>query len=292
VGNVGTNMALLELIILLNSMLSCKGARFSCIDLKNFYLDTPMPDSEYVRVKISDIPAEFIEEYDLAGRDRDGWIYFEIRQGCYGLLQAGILANELLRSRLIVEGYYKSASTPGLWHHKWRPIQFCLVVDDFGVEYVGIEHFNHLLDLLKKYHGVQFNMDGDKFAGIHIKWDYPGRRCRISMDGCIDNLLLKFKHLRPTKPRHSPYKCAPMAYGAKTQLAAEVDLSPLIDDDRKRHIQEIIVSPLYYARAVDNKLLVTLSAITAHQAKATVATELAVTLLLDYVATYPNDGIV
>jgi hypothetical protein len=27
-------------------------------------------------------------------------------------------------------------------------------VDDFGVEYVGIEHFNHLLDLLKKYHGV------------------------------------------------------------------------------------------------------------------------------------------
>ena len=83
-----------------------------------------------------------------------------------------------------------------------------------------------------------------------------------------------------------------MAYGAKTQLAAEVDLSPLIDDERKRHIQEIIVSPLYYARAVDNKLLVTLSAITAHQAKATVATELAVTLLLDYVATYPNDGIV
>ena len=35
-----------------------------------------------------------------------------------------------------------------------------------------------------------------------------------------------------------------------------------------------------------------LSAIAARQAEATVATEQAVGLLLDYVATYPNDGIV
>jgi hypothetical protein len=37
---------------------------------------------------------------------------------------------------------------------------------------------------------------------------------------------------------------------------------------------------------------VALSAIAAKQSKATVATECAVHLLLDYVATYPNDGIV
>ena len=84
--------------MLLNSVLSRKGARFSTIDLKNFYLDTPMPDPKYVRIKITDIPAEFIEEYKLAGTDCDGWIYFEIRRGCYGLPQAGILANDLLRS--------------------------------------------------------------------------------------------------------------------------------------------------------------------------------------------------
>jgi hypothetical protein len=46
--------------------------------------------------KLSDIPAEFIEEYKLAGTDRNGWIYFEIHRGCYGLPQAGILANDLL----------------------------------------------------------------------------------------------------------------------------------------------------------------------------------------------------
>lgn len=180
-----------------------------------------------------DIPAEFIKEYNLAGRDHDGWIYYKIRQGCYGLPQAGLLTNNLLRSCLVVEGYYESASTPGLWGHKWRPIQFCLLVDDFGVEYVRIENFNHLLDLLKKYHGVQFSLAGDKFTGIHIKWDYPGQRCCISMDGCIENLLIKFKHPRPTKPRLSPYKCVPIAYGIKTQLTSAPDHSELLDDDRK-----------------------------------------------------------
>ncbi len=106
-GDVSTNTASLELFkLLLSSVLSCKYARFSSIDLKNFYLDTPMPNPEYVCIKITDIPAEFIDKYKLAGRDRNGWTYFEIRQGCYGLPQAGILvANDLLRSSLLAEGY-------------------------------------------------------------------------------------------------------------------------------------------------------------------------------------------
>ncbi len=49
---------------------------------------------------------------------------------------------------------------------------------------------------------------------------------------------------------------------------------------------------LYYARAVDNKLLVALSAIAARQSYATMAIEQAVHLLLDYVTTYPSDGII
>jgi hypothetical protein len=291
---VGTNTASLELCkLLLNSVLSCKGAHFSSIDLKNFYLDTPMPDPDYVRIKITDIPVEFIDKYKLAGRDCDGWIYFEFCLGCYGLPQAGILANDLLGSRLLAEGYYYEAeSTPGLWHHNWCPIQFCLIVDDFGVEYVGIEHFNHLLDILKKFHGVQCNMAGDKLAGIDIKWDYANRRCCISMPGYIETLLIKFKHPHPTKKWLSPYKCLPISYGAKAQLTPEADTSERLDKHHKRCIQEIVGSLLYYARAVDNKFLVALSAIASHQAYASVATEQAVHLLLDYVATYPADGIV
>ncbi len=72
-GNVGTNTASLELVkLLLNSVLSRKGAWFSTIDLKNFYLDIPMPDSEYVCIKLSDILDNFIKEYNLSGQDQDG----------------------------------------------------------------------------------------------------------------------------------------------------------------------------------------------------------------------------
>jgi hypothetical protein len=249
-----------------------------------------MPDLEYVRIKITE--EEFIKEYNLAGWDRDGWIYFEIHQGCYGLPQAGIQANDLLQTHLVAEGYYEAASTPGLWRHKWRPIQFCLLVDDFGVKYVGIENFNHLLDLLKKFHGVQCNMAGGKFAGINIKWGCVGCRCRISMPDSTENHLIKFKHPQPTKPCCSPYKCLLIAYGAKAQLTPEANTSDRLDNHRKRRVQEIVGLLLYYTQAVDNKLLVALSAIAALQTYATVATEQAVHLLLNYVATYPSDGII
>ena len=53
----------------------------------------------------------------------------------------------------------------------------------------------------------------------------------------------------------------------------------------------IIGSLLYYARAVDNKLLTTLSTISSQQVKATEHTARAVHQLLNYVATYPSDGI-
>jgi hypothetical protein len=163
-----------------------------------------MPDPEYTCIKISDIPDKFIDEYKLTGLDRDGWIYFEICQGCYGLPQAGILANDLLRSCLKAKGFYEGTSTPGLWRHKWRPIQFCLIVDNFGVKYVGLEYFNYLLSILKKFHGVQYNMASNKFSGMDIDWNYAACRCRISMPGYISTLLLKFKHPHPAKQWQSP----------------------------------------------------------------------------------------
>ena len=59
--DVGTKRASFELVkLLLNSVLSRKGARFSTIGIKNFYLDTPMPNPKYVGIKIFNISEEFI----------------------------------------------------------------------------------------------------------------------------------------------------------------------------------------------------------------------------------------
>jgi hypothetical protein len=229
-GDDGTNTASLELVkLLLNSVLSRKGARFSTIDIKNFYLDTPMPDPEYVHIKISDIPNKIFMEYNLGGRDRERWIYFEIRKGCYGLPQAGILANDLLRSRLLTEGFYEAASTPGLWRHKWHPLQLCLIVDNFGIEYVGIKHFNFLLNLLKKYHGVQCNMAGDKLAGIAIRWDYPRKHCQLSMPRYIDNLLISSSILALASHNSLPTNACPSPMVPKhNSLLKVIHLSSLM----------------------------------------------------------------
>ena len=78
----------LELIkLILNSVLSCPETKFACFDVKNVYLATPMDRSEYVRIKIEDIPQEFIQEYNLLPMVNNGWIYFEIVRECYGLPQ-------------------------------------------------------------------------------------------------------------------------------------------------------------------------------------------------------------
>jgi hypothetical protein len=67
----------------------------------------------------------------------DGHVYVEVQKGMYGLPQAGIIANQLLAHRLATHDYHQTKFTPGLLRHVTRPIQFTIVVDDFGVQYVG-----------------------------------------------------------------------------------------------------------------------------------------------------------
>ena len=44
-----------------------------------------MERSDYVRIKIEDIPQEFIHEYNLLPMVHNGWVYFDIVRGFYGL---------------------------------------------------------------------------------------------------------------------------------------------------------------------------------------------------------------
>jgi hypothetical protein len=81
-----------------------------------------------------------IKHYDLLKHVHHRFIYLEMHCAVWGLTQAGILANKLLQKPLLSHGYYECANTPGLWKHKTRPISFRLVVEDFGVKYVGKEH--------------------------------------------------------------------------------------------------------------------------------------------------------
>ena len=55
-----------------------------------------------------------------------------------------------------------------------------------------------------------------------------------------------------------------------------------------KHTKQVIGSLLFYVRAVDHTIPMTLNDITASQTKATKETERHMTKLLNYVATYPD----
>jgi hypothetical protein len=105
-------------------------------------------------IDLSSIPQERIHKYDLTELAQDGKVYVEIQKGMYGLPQAGILANELLQCNLAKDGYRPTQHTHGLWKHHTHPISFSLVVDDFGVKYVGRDHAEHFMECIKKNYNI------------------------------------------------------------------------------------------------------------------------------------------
>ena len=106
------------------------------------------------------------EQYNLQMHALTGFVYLEMRRAVWGLPQAGILANKLLRRRLLPHGYYyECPNTPGLWKHEWRPISFTLVVDDFGVKYVGKEHVQHLIRCIKEIQIAMMQQPATNYRG-------------------------------------------------------------------------------------------------------------------------------
>ena len=63
------------------------------MDVKNFYLNTPLAYFQYMRLQLSLLPNEIITHYNLKDIADDGFVYWEIQRGMYGLAEAGVLAN-------------------------------------------------------------------------------------------------------------------------------------------------------------------------------------------------------
>ena len=85
--------------------------------------------------------------------------------------------------------YYETATTPGLWCHKWRSIQFVLIFDDFGIEHVRKQDADHLASVLKKNHYIYQDWESKRFAVIELDYNYAKkhfyRTCRISMKNYV-----------------------------------------------------------------------------------------------------------
>ena len=80
-GDCGTPTAdLLTVKLLLNSVISTPNAKFMTLDLKDFYLMTPMKRYEYFWMKLELFPQDVIDLYDLSNKvDHNGNVHFEVR---------------------------------------------------------------------------------------------------------------------------------------------------------------------------------------------------------------------
>jgi hypothetical protein len=174
------------------------------------------------------------------------------------------------------------------------PVMFALIVDNFATQYLGNAHLDHLCQAFKKHYKVSEEIDGTRFTSMTLVWNYSPihakRSCHLSIAGYIFNLYTRYKHPMPTKRQLSPHKHCEIIFDQTTQLIHVNPYSPPLSTEGVNRIQGIISTLLYYARTVDNKLLATLSTLSSQQATATKATNVAMNQLLDYLATYPDNG--
>lgn len=257
--------------LLFNSVISTPGARFMTLDLKNFYLGTPLPQNRFTKMKIEIWPEEIIDKSNLRAIEHNGWVFICIKRGMYGLPEAKVLTNKLLKKRLLKSGYYEAQFTPGLYRHVWRPIMFSLVVDDFWVKCEGIQHAKHLKSDLEQHYEVAVDWEGKLFCGITLDWNYKMRHVNISVPGYVGRKLTEYQHPQPKKPQHSPYQATPIIYGAKVQQPTPTDNAAPLTDKQIKHVQDIVGTFIWYGRAYDPTLAAGLSAIGSHKTKGTTA---------------------
>ena len=121
--------------ILLNSTISTKGAKMFTGNISNMYLNSWLPESEYVKFKVELIPPNIIKHYNLEPRIHNGHVYAKINRAWYGLKQSGKIASDDLIEHLGKHGYKPAPLTEELFTHETRDTAFTLVVDNFAVRY-------------------------------------------------------------------------------------------------------------------------------------------------------------
>ena len=140
----------------------------------------------------------------------------------------------------------------------WRLVTFTLVVDDFGVKFVGKRHAQHLENTLKRWHDITVDWTGEKYVGISLKWDYKNQTLDTSVPDFVKNKLHKFQHPTPSKPQHAPEKAAPINYRSKVKKPTPEDDSPPLSKEGSE-----------YSRSTNPTMTARLGSLAGRQAKAT-----------------------
>ena len=180
-----------------------------------------------------------------------------------------------------------------MWKHNSRPTVFSLCVDDFGVKYYSTEDVQHLVNAIEKQYTCKVDWSGKNFLGLHLNWNYDKNYVDISMPEYVSNALKRLQHTIKVHPQYSPHQHDSIRYSAQQerQYAMKDDTSPHLLPKDVKHVQSIVGTFLYYARAIDSTMLPALAQIAQQQAQPTQNTMKKYQQLMDYAATYNSASI-
>ena len=145
--------------------------------------------------------------------------------------------------------------------------------------------------MLKEHYTIYQYWKGKRYLGLDFNWDHQNRVVHISILKYVANAIKSFHHKHLRKPQDQPYPQIKTIYGTKAQYSPDADNYPLLAPSDKKKLQEVTVTLLYYARAVDATMLTALGYIATQQANATKNKMKKVTQFLEY-ASSPSDVII
>ena len=109
----------------------------------------------------------------------------------------------------------------------------------------------------------------------------------LSMPKYVLKALRRFQIQPPFKPVHSTAKFEPPVYRCKVQYAKQDLVGVTLPVKSVLFIQQVVGVFLYYGRALDNTMLVTINDMSHEQSSATTSTMAIVKHFLNYAATHP-----
>ena len=290
-GAVSARTADMEVVkILLNSVVSTN-ANWMTIDIVDYYLGTPLPRPEYLRIPIKFIPDWVIAKYSFEPFIATGSILFEVNKGMYGLPQAGKLAQERLCAHLLPFGYAQDPNVPCLFKHESNGMQFTLVVDDFGIKYFSRESAEHLIACLEVLYPLKVNWTGHKYLGMNIDFAADRRSVTLSMPGYVRKQLLRFSRRGGQAQAKSPTVYVPWHPRSGPQFVEPDESAPLTAAEITE-VQEIVGCFLWYARVIDSTFLPAVNIIGSEMVNPTQHLLRQCERLLAYAAAYPDNVLV
>ena len=107
--------------------------------------------------------------------------------------------------------------------------------------------------MLDQHYKITTDWSGKQYIGITLDWDYKQQQVHLSMPGYIKKILQQFQH-QQQRNQTTPYPCAPIQYGVKTQYANRESSSPAVDNNITKLIQQVCGKFLFLGQAVNSTL--------------------------------------